>query len=67
MRELTTTENADKSAFLWNMQMKELDLLNPILEHQKIRRDIEDAYIGRILRMWNVKTLMRSAEAVGQS
>jgi hypothetical protein len=47
--------------------MKELELLNPVLEHQKIRRDIEDAYIGRILRMRNVKTLTRSAEAVGQS
>ena len=65
--ELTTVAHVDKRCTTRRGAAKELGLVVPVLEHQEVHRDKEDAYIGRILRMWNVETLPGSANAVSQA
>jgi hypothetical protein len=57
--DLTTAIDVDKNLQSYGMQGKELDLIVPVREHQKVHRDREGIYVGRILRMRNVRTLIR--------
>ena len=58
----TTVENVDGTVLSERSTAKGTWRSKPqVLEHPKVHRDKEDAYIGRSLRMGNVETPLGSA------